>query len=92
MLVLPRNVEGAYAPFTDLVTRYIEGCAKGQGFWAVDDVCKSLAVDVSQGRVEKARPNIPRCFNHGRNPGCIAAWCHVFGLAQVGAKMSDDVP
>ncbi len=88
--ILTRDIQGANASLAGFVTCDIEACSKRQSLLTVDDVCESLTMDISNNGVEEARSNVPRRFNHGRDPRSVAARRHILGLTQMGAKVLDD--
>ena len=61
-----------------------------QGFRTIQDIEQCLTMNISKRRVEKARANVTRCFDHGRNPGCVAPGRHILGLAKMGTEMLGD--
>ena len=40
--------------------------------------------------MKKTRADISSSLDHGRNPGCVAAWRDWFQLSETGAKMQHD--
>jgi hypothetical protein len=53
----------------------------------VQDFLQCPIASVPQGTMKKTRPDVSSSFDHGGNPGCIAAWSNRFQLSETGAKM-----
>ena len=54
----PGHIQGAYASSTDLVAGHVKVRPKAQSFRTVDNIRKSVTVDVPQNRMKKARADV----------------------------------
>jgi len=83
-------VQRAHASAADWVGCNIKVRSKLQRFGTIHDLVQGLIVNIPERRMEKARADLTRCFDHRGDPRRVAPGCDVLSLAKMGTEVEHD--